>query len=117
MIKGAAMLKSVRRRRWVDIFRAWFESGHAVIVIHCKDDQQVRNVQKSATQFKYRYHVTFWTHTHGTDLYLLNPDAIKKSAMEVRQNDEGVIYFYDSTSNLGKLHEALSVKADRRHQV
>ena len=110
MIKGAAMLKSTKCRRWVDIFRAWIDSGHAVIVIHCKDNQQVRNVQKSATQYRYRYHVTFWTHTHGTDLYVLNPEAIKKSAVEVRQNEKGVIYFYDSSSNLDKLRETLSVK-------
>lgn len=108
MIKGSVMLKSVNNRKWVDIFDAWFDSGHAVIVVHCDSWQEVRNAQKSAANYKIRRNVKFWTHTYGNDLYLLNPEAIKETAMEVSRNEKGVIYFYDSKSDLRKLRSALS---------
>ena len=96
MIKGSVVLKPTSYGRWVRIFREWIASGYASMVIHCKDWNEVRSVQKSATGFKYRNDVQFWTHTDGTDLYLINPNAVKTIAMEVEEREDGVVYFYDS---------------------
>lgn len=99
-MKGSVVLKPASRWRWVNVFRAWLESGHVAVVIHCDSPQQVRNVQKSATNFRSKNQESFWTHTEGTDLYLIRPEAIKRTAMEVRQEKNGVIYFYDSKNTI-----------------
>lgn len=98
MTKGYVHLKPHPYHRWVNVFKAWINSGHIAVVIHCESHQQCRNVQKSAVSFKARYKEKFWTHQDGSDLYLIREDAIKHTAMEVKQNKDGVIYFYDSTN-------------------
>lgn len=99
-VKGSCILKQPSSSRWVNLFNAWLKSGHVAVVIHCEDNQMIRNVQRSATNYKNRYGEKFWTHTDGNDLYLIRSDAMKRSAVEVKYEKNGVIYFYDSKKSI-----------------
>lgn len=95
-IKGSCVLKQPSSFRWVNLFNAWMKSGHVAAVIHCDDYQMIRNVRRSAANYKQRYGKRFWICVDGNDLYLIRDEPMKKCAVEIKYEKNGVIYFYDS---------------------
>lgn len=93
MTKGSIVLNGAPTRRWVRIFDQWFNSPYIALVIHCKDSQQCRNVQKSSVGYRYRTGNKFWSHMDGNDIYLIRPDAVKKYAVAAEIGDNGMIQF------------------------
>lgn len=104
MIKGSMILRQYPYGKWVGAFKTWLKSDRAALIIHCKTSAQVRYVQKSAIGFRDRTGEKFWTHAYGNDIYCIHPNRVLKNALEVSYDDQGVIYYYDSESQI-KLEE------------
>ena len=96
MIKGSILLKTPSFGRWINIFESWLKSGHIAMVVHCTDRRQLNSIRTSAANYRKKKQRIFWTKSDGNDLYFIREDSIKKSAVEVQQDANGVIYFYDT---------------------
>lgn len=97
MIKGAVVVKTAKTRKYADIYRAWYNSDHDTLVIHCPDAKVLQHARNAALRFRERNELTgrVSISRYEGDLYLMRIGD-QKYAMEAFPQEDGWIFYYDT---------------------
>jgi len=97
MIKGSAVLKTKRNRRYVDIYDAWNNSDHDVMIVHCPNETFLKRAWMAAQKYREKNDLygRISISRHSGDLYLMKL-CNQTYAMEAYPQSDGWIFYYNT---------------------
>lgn len=95
MIKGAIEIKPNKSRKYADIYRAWYMSGHDTLIVHCPDARILKHARSAALRFREKSELQgrISISRYEGDLYLMRIGK-QSHAMEVYPHADGWIFYY-----------------------
>lgn len=101
MIKGSAVVKTKKARKWAQIYRDWYESRHDTMIVHCPDAHSLNYAWRSAIRFRETNGLSgrFSISRYDGDLYLMRIGN-QTYAMEVYQDKDCWVYYYNSEKEI-----------------
>ena len=103
MIKGSAVVKTKKARKWAQIYREWYESSHDTMIVHCPDAYLLKYAWRSAIRFREinGLNGAFSISRYNGDLYLMRIGK-QNYAMEVYPKDDSWVFYYNSEKEIEK---------------
>lgn len=103
MIKGSAIVRMNKTKKYADIYRSWYNSNHDTLIVRCVTPDILKCAQNAARRFRERNELNgrISVSKHDGDLYLMKLGN-QKYAMEVFPNEEGWVFYYDDTKEIMK---------------
>lgn len=97
MIKGRMMLRINKARRYSDMFKAWVDSRHDVLIVRCGDDDDLlRKVKHAAIRFRENNDLQgrMSISKYGQSIYLMKIEE-QDHAMEAFPYEDGWVLYYE----------------------
>ncbi len=102
-MKGSVVVKQEKTRKWAQIYRAWYESKHDTLIVHCPDVYVLNHARHAALRFRDNNELKgeFSISRYNGDLYLMRIGH-QRYAMEVQSDEDGWIFYYDTEKEIEK---------------
>ncbi len=96
-MKGEAHVHTKKTKRYAEMYRAWYTSGHDTLIVRCITPDILKRARHAALRFREKNALQgrIMISKYEGDLYLMKIGN-QKYAMEAWPNEDGWIFFYDT---------------------